>query len=144
MLFLESIGSPPVTIRINTTGGSTDSTCTIHDALKLYEGETTGLVIGKAYSGGSMILQACKKRVITKNSTMLIHYGSERLDREELLDVNKRKKVLSKLTEMKTVTESFFFNRSKAKQKDLRALLKRDCIISAKEALKYDLVDEII
>ncbi len=142
--FLESIGSPPVEIRINTKGGSTECTCTMHDSLKLYQGETIGIVIGKAHSGGSMILQACKIRKITKNSNLLIHYGSERLDREVLTNKTKRKKVLKDLSKVATQTEDFFLVKCKLNRKKIRKLLEKDCVISPKKALKYGLVDEIV
>lgn len=143
LLLLELIDSPPITIRINSGGGDRYCSNTMHDALKLYKGETTGLVIGKAASGAAMILQACNNRESTKNSRILVHFGQQMIYNADLGDEEIRAEIINKIEEDNDNMVNIF-KRSNLTVPELIKLLKRDCYISAKKALEYRLIDKII
>ena len=67
----------PISILLNTCGGSWEDGMGIYDVIKSLKSKVSIIGIGKIYSMGSIILQAGYERVLTKNTYMLIHNGSD-------------------------------------------------------------------
>lgn len=74
--YLRSVGSPEVLITIDSGGGDSDMGHSIYNIIKMYQGNTVGVVIDRAHSAMSMILQACKVRKMTTRAKMIIHNPS--------------------------------------------------------------------
>lgn len=70
---LEKIGSSPLTVRINSYGGSVPDGLAIYNALKSHAGEVTAQVDGVAFSVASMIAMGADKVQMAENAIMMIH-----------------------------------------------------------------------
>jgi ATP-dependent protease ClpP protease subunit len=103
------------------------------------------VVYGKAYSMGSIILQAADERVLTPSSKVMIHYGEfsatghpENVRRwfkdNEEFDTWMEQLYLSKIKEKKPR-----FNLAK-----LRDMMKHDKIFNADEAVEFGLADKVL
>jgi ATP-dependent protease ClpP protease subunit len=68
-------GDKPITIIMNNMGGDVSHGMAIYDAIKDCKNHVTIKVYGSAMSMGSIILQAADRRVMSKNSRVMIHYG---------------------------------------------------------------------
>lgn len=73
---LESLNKDPVTIWLNTDGGSCIDGYAIYDAIKASKCHITVKVYGCAMSMGHTILQAADERVMTPNSSLMFHAGT--------------------------------------------------------------------
>lgn len=69
-------GDKPITIYLNTPGGSEWEGLAIHDAIVACKNYVTIIVWSKAWSMGSYILQAGDKRIMAKNASIMIHEGT--------------------------------------------------------------------
>ncbi len=70
---LDAMDGKPVTVRLNTPGGSVDEGIAIYNALKRYKGGVTTVVDSLAASMGSYLLQAGSRRTIAANAMVMIH-----------------------------------------------------------------------
>lgn len=70
---LAKVKGQPVTVRINSPGGSLLEGVTIYNLLRLHEGEVTVQVIGLAASAASVIAMAGDKVEMATGSFMMIH-----------------------------------------------------------------------
>jgi ATP-dependent Clp protease protease subunit len=73
---LDSLSADPITLDINTSGGSTFQGMGIFDVIRACRSPIKGLVSGEACSMGCAILQACDERVATPHSTIMYHAGT--------------------------------------------------------------------
>jgi len=62
-----------ITVFINSPGGDTHTALGIYDLLNKSDRIIIGVVSGIAHSGASLILQGCKKRIMTTNSRLMLH-----------------------------------------------------------------------
>lgn len=69
-------GDKPITIIMNNIGGDEYHGMAIFDAIQNCKNHVTIKVYGHAMSMGSIILQAADHRMMTKNSRVMIHYGT--------------------------------------------------------------------
>lgn len=135
----------PIHILITSDGGDVQCGLDIYDALLQYHGGKTGTVGGFARSMGSLILQACEHRQCTKHSRILIHHISKR---SISLDTLRNSRELKHMIKSMELSQSHIYKiLSKRTGKSIEEIGER-CAenkdMSAEEALKFGLVDEII
>lgn len=145
---LAPAGDKPITVYINTPGGSEYDGLAIHDALKACKNHVTGIVWGKAWSMGSYILQACDKRIMAKNSSIMIHDGT--LD----LPANEHPKIVKSWYEyyfkvLEPTCDEILLERIREKHPEfkdrkLRDMLEFDTIFTPTQAIELGLADEIL
>jgi ATP-dependent protease ClpP protease subunit len=70
---LSKMDGKPVTVRLNTPGGSVDEGIAIYNALKRHKGGVTTMVDSLAASMGSYLLQAGERRIVASNAMVMIH-----------------------------------------------------------------------
>ncbi len=144
LLYLESIDTKKdITMYINSPGGSVSSAMAILDTMNFVSPDVSTVCIGMAASAAAVLLSAGKKgkRFTLPNSRVLIHQplvegmGGQATDIEihtkELLRI---KKELATILADNTGQPISKINND----------VERDYILSAEEAKKYGLVDEII
>lgn len=73
---LKAIKAPTITLSVNSPGGSLFDGLAIYNALAQSGKAITGKVMGVAASAASIVLMACSKIVMPKNSHMMVHKGS--------------------------------------------------------------------
>lgn len=142
---LDSIGTGEITVVLNCNGGDTVLGMAIYDAIKACKNFVRVIVKGRAYSMGSIILQAADERVLSPNSSVMIHMG-DRTYKENHKYVNSEVKFDE---HMDKVHVDIYLEKIKQKKprftKDqLQKLLDHGTIFTAKEALDIGLADKIL
>ena len=142
MLYLENQKrGQDIQLYINSPGGAVDDTLAIYDTMQFISSEVATFCIGRAYSGGSVLLCAGQKgkRHILPHAKVMIHqpYGGVtgqtsdiQIQAEEIL---KAKRTLNEIIAGHTGQD---VDRVSADGE-------RDRFFSAAEALEYGLVDEV-
>ncbi|MFM2010024.1 MAG: Micromonas pusilla virus [Bacteroidota bacterium] len=140
---MQEVGSPaPIFLHINSMGGEVFSSFAIADTIERISSLTPVITVieGAAASGATIISTAGAKRLMRKNSYMLIH---------ELSDVHwgKYSRLKDQMTSndniMKTIKE-WYTAKTKIPAKDLDKILSHDIWWNSKQCLKYGLIDQII
>ena len=162
-------GEKPIQIIMNNPGGDVIHGMGISDTISNCKNHVTIKVVGHAMSMGSIILQAADKRVMTKNSQIMIHYGYDGFSAHtkitnqwnkwgkewcrwaEGIYMEKMKGRKIKLHEyLNLIDKDYKCPSGNARNKmveiteeRLEAMLNFDTIIGADMALKLNLIDEI-
>jgi len=136
----------PIELYINTEGGPVNEAFALYDDIlrlrRLHGLYIEMIVEGFAFSGGALVLQAGWRRYMTPNSLLMIHglqvEGVGGTIHELDIDVDM-------IHEMNRNMVKIFAKRMKMDFKILEKRLQReDWYFTPKEALKYNLIDEII
>ncbi len=143
LLFLESEDSKKdIYLYVNSPGGSVTSTLAIYDTMHHIKPDVSTICVGVAASGGSVILAAGKKgkRYVLPNSEVMIHQpigGAEgqasdiAITARHILRVKENlNKILAKHTGQSL--------------SQIEKDVDRDFFMTAEEAKKYGVVDEIL
>lgn len=140
---LEQLSLDPITIVMNTSGGSTAQGMAMYDLISQSKCEITVKVVGDAHSMGSIILQAADKRIMSAHSTILLHYGQTSIDAES----DNFKRWQKEYERLEDVMENILLKRMRKKnvsKKKLKEMMKFDTILNSDQALKLGLIDEVI
>jgi ATP-dependent Clp endopeptidase proteolytic subunit ClpP len=70
---IDEIGEKPLTVRLNTPGGSVDEGIAIYNALRNHKAGVTTIADSMAASMGSYILQAGDRRIVASNAMVMVH-----------------------------------------------------------------------
>lgn len=135
----------PISILLNTIGGSWEDGIAVYDIIKALKSPVTIIGLGKVYSMGSIILQACGKRVLTKNTYVLIHDGVEGY----YGDSKSFERWAKISTKTRTTMYKIYYERMKQKRKritlkEIEEICSHDTIYTAEQAVVMGLADEII
>ena len=142
---LESMGKDPITILMNNYGGDVNHGLAIYDAIRACKSEVIIKVFGGCMSMGSIILQAGDKRIMSPQSSQMIHYG--------FLGIAKEAKTVYKITEeMKRIDawmEQMYLEKIWKKQpnftlKKLQKMLDHDTFLTAEQSVELGLADSIL
>ena len=144
LLFLESQGKEDITFFINSPGGVVTAGMAIYDTMQFIHPDVSTVVMGQACSMGSLLAQAGApgKRKMLPNARHMIHQPSGGA-RGQATDMQIQVEEILKMK--KSLTEIYVKHNSKGKTfEQLSADMERDKFMSAEEALKYGLIDEIV
>jgi len=162
-------GNRPINIIMNNIGGDEYHGMAIFDAIQNCKNHITIRVHGHAMSMGSIILQAADERVMTRNSRIMIHYGTFGIydhskisykwtDEGKKFDIMMEDLFLDKIGDRKISLEHYLtligrqeeIPKGNAKKKmveidreRLRRMLDYDTFIDAETALQLNLIDKI-
>ena len=143
ILFLESVdGKKDINLYINSPGGSVTSGLAIYDAMQYVKPDVSTLCFGLAASMGAVLLAsgANKKRNSLPNSTIMLHSVGTRLDgqfhdlEKEMEETKRKQEILSKILS----------KHLKKEEAQISIDLQRNFYQTAKEALEYGIIDNII
>jgi ATP-dependent Clp protease protease subunit len=76
LMELVDVSSRPITLLINSDGGDVDAAIAIFDFIKGLDVQVDGCVVGLCHSSALIVLQACRRRFVSKNSSFMLHEGS--------------------------------------------------------------------
>ncbi|USO02340.1 MAG: ATP-dependent Clp protease proteolytic subunit [Alphaproteobacteria bacterium] len=143
LLFLEAENpEAPIYLYINSPGGVVSSTFAMLDTMNFITPDVYTVCIGQACSGGSLLLAGGTKgkRYALKNSRVMIHqpHGGAR---GQASDMKIQIEEMLKSRETLYAMYADFTGQSISK---IKTALERDTFLSADDALKFGLVDEVI
>ena len=155
MLYLEAENpDEDILFYINSPGGSVTAGLSIYDTMQFIKPDVSTIVIGQAASMGSFLAQAGApgKRLVLPESRTMIHRvssgtpgtkGSVHVQELEFEDAKRHFEESKYLN--KRLTELYVRHNTKNKTyDDLFNDMKFDTFLSADEAVKYGLADEVI
>jgi ATP-dependent Clp protease protease subunit len=143
--YLELIApGKPITLIINSPGGSVDAGFAVWDQIKMISSPVTTLITGLAASMGSILSLCASKgrRLATPNSRILIHqpsiHGGLRGQASDL-EIHAREILKTRARIVQLYVEATGKDRDTIAQ-----AIERDTWLSAEEAKEFGLVDKII
>ncbi len=143
LLFLESQDPErDISIYINSPGGSVTAGLAVYDTIQYIKPDVQTIAMGQASSMGAILL-ACGtpgKRMALPSARILIHqpWGGAQ---GQAIDIGIQAKEIVRL---KQLLIKYFATHTGKKEKDIASDLERDNFMSAEEAIKYGLIDNIL
>lgn len=125
----------PIRIIINNLGGETLHGLAIYDAIQRMPCQVHAYVYGHCYSIAAWIIQAADRRVMSTNSSMMIHHGeSAKTEFDKQMDERCVNILLERIRQKHPD-----FTRAK-----LEKMLLKDTYFWSNEALEIGLIDEVL
>lgn len=139
--------SEPITVIIDTIGGSVPAGIGIHDMIvrirQRMSVKINTLICGQAASMGAILLQAGERRIATRNSMIMLHEVSQ----YKFFETETTSDHAEKAAIMKKMQNGLFEILSRRIGKTVQELesltMKKNVWFDAEEALAYGLIDEI-
>jgi len=144
LLYLESIDTKKdITMYINSPGGGVSSAMAIYDTMQYLKPDVSTVCLGMAASAAALLLSsgAKGKRFSLPNSRVLIHQPLVEGMAGQATDIEIHTKELLRIK--KQLAEILAVNTGQKIEK-INNDVERDYIMSADEAKKYGIIDEII
>lgn len=141
MLFLQSEDEEkPINFYINSPGGSVTAGMSIYDTMKFIKTPIHTLCLGQAASMGAFLLSSGDKRSALPNSRIMIHQPSGGAQ-GQATDIKIQYEEITRLKE--NLTGILAKNCGKSYEEVYKDC-ERDNFMSALEAQKYGLIDEVV
>lgn len=146
LAILDSLAEEPITVILNSPGGDYYHGMAIYDAVKACRNKVGIKVFGSSMSMGALILQAADKRILSKNSKVMIHYGYSGLAENH---TRTNEKWIEEIKKTNDTYEEILLEKIRDKHTDfprkkLQKMLDFDTILSAREAVDLGLADSIL
>lgn len=145
LMALQSLDSKegPITVILNSPGGSTYAGYTIYDAITLAQNPVIVQGIGKVFSMAVLILQAGDLRVLTPQAELMVHdvYASIQNDEMEIKDAGK---LANDLVENNRRYQRLVAKRCKMSPAKLAKLCAKETYLRAEEAVELGFADQIL
>ncbi|MGH7132881.1 MAG: ClpP family protease [Phycisphaerales bacterium] len=143
MLYLENQKkNSDIHFYINSPGGAVDDTLAIYDTMRFLSSSVNTYCLGRAYSGGSLLLTAGTKgkRFILPHAKVMIHqpYGGVGGQAEDIR-IQAEQIIKSKNELIRIISRH-----TGQSEEQVRKDSERDKFFTAEEAKNYGLVDEVI
>ena len=143
LLFLESENpKKDIYLYINSPGGIVTSGLGIYDTIQYIKPNVSTLCVGQAASMGSLLLAAGASgmRFALPNARVMVHQPSGGFS-GQATDIQIHAK---EILETKERLNKIYEKHTKQKVDTIRKTLERDCFMTAEEAKKFGVIDEII
>ena len=142
LMFLSNTGSDDITMHIDSPGGSVKSGLSMVDVMEYISCDIITVNTGLAASMGSVLLGAGTKgkRSALRHSTTMLHQSSGGVS-GNIIDAEINWKEWNKVNEELFVLLGGYCGKS---AKQVKEDASRDFWLSAKEAVKYGIIDEVI
>ena len=143
LLFLESENpKKDVFMYINSPGGVVTAGLAIHDTMQYIRPRVGTVCIGQAASMGSFLLAAGEPgmRVALTNSRIMIHQpsgGAQGMASD--IEIQARE-----ILRMRDLLESMLARHTGKDEAEIRKDIERDKILTAREAMEYGIIDEVV
>lgn len=142
---LDHASDKEIAVLINTEGGDVHQGLAIYDAIKECRSQVITQSVGPTWSMGAVILQAGDKRVVSKNSTIMLHVGKVTLPDEHPEIVAAWAKEFDRVSEVcdKIICDKIKEKHPKFSKRKLKELTIFDRIYTAEETVEMGLADEL-
>jgi ATP-dependent protease ClpP protease subunit len=131
---------PPIELHIQSNGGSLMPTFAVVDKILLSDVDVHSYVDGFAASAATLISVVCKKRFITKHSSMLLHQLSS--GTQGKLSVMEEE--LQNLKLFNNMIKCIYLEHTKIDGNDIDELLKHDLWFDSNTCLQKGIVDVVL
>lgn len=143
MLYLENQRrNQEINFYINSPGGAVDDTLALYDTMRFLSSPIATYCIGRAYSGGSVLLTAGTKgrRFILPHAKVMIHqpYGGITGQAEDI------RLQAEQIIKSKQLLTDIIAKHTGQSPEQVKEDSERDKYFSAQEAKEYGLVDEVL
>lgn len=142
LLYLDSINNDDISIYINSPGGVVTSGMAIYDTINFIKSDVSTICIGMAASMAAFLLSSGTKgkRYCLPNSEVMIHQplGGAQGQATEI------KIAAERILKLKDKLNKILANNTGKNIKTVEQDTERDYFLSAKEALDYGLIDQIL
>lgn len=134
----------PITVRLSTYGGEWWPGMAIYDAIRSMENHVTILGTGYVMSMGTIILQAGDERLLTPNTEVMIHVGSESVE-AHYHDFQRYAKTAERYNrQMEDIyLEQIRKKNPKFSRAQIQKLIAHDTYLTAYEAIQLGLADKL-
>lgn len=141
LLFLESQDeTAPIKLYINSPGGSVTSGLAIYDTMNLVKCPIHTYCFGQAASMGAFLLAAGDKRYSLPNSRIMIHQPSTVVaGKASDIEIS-----FNEIQTLKIVLNKILAKKTKKTLKEIEDATNDDNFMSAREAKKFGLIDEVL
>jgi len=145
LLFLDEKNDDDIKLYWSSPGGDWDRGMAIYDVITGLRSNVTMVGFGMVRSMGTIIMQACHRRILSPNCSYMIHDGFEALSGTPK-HVERWAKYCAETREMMydIYLERIRVKHPKFKKETLSNMCTIDTILSGKEAIDLGLADEII
>jgi ATP-dependent Clp protease protease subunit len=143
LLFLESESpNKDIAFYINSPGGVVTSGISIYDTMQYIRSDVSTLCLGQAASMGSLLLTAGApgKRFALPNSRIMIHQPSGGAQ-GQATDIEIQAK---EILRMRAMLNDMYVSHTGQKLSVVEKAMERDNFMSAEEAKKFGLIDEVV
>lgn len=142
LLYLDSLSNDPISIYINSPGGSITSGMAIYDTMNFISSKVSTVCIGMAASMAAFLLSSGEKgmRYALPNSEVMIHQplgGAQGQATEIKIAAERILKLKEKINKILSIN-------TKQNIKKIENDTERDYFMSSKEALDYGLIDKVL
>jgi ATP-dependent protease ClpP protease subunit len=131
---------PPIKLHLNTIGGSVFSAVAIADTILTLRSKIITIIEGNCSSAGTIISIVGSRRLMTRNSYILIHQLSGGMEgkHEEMKDAIENYRLIAKKL------EDMYLRYTKIPKKEFDKMITHDLYLPAELAKKWKFVDEVI
>ena len=143
LLFLESENpKKEISMYINSPGGAVTAAMAMYDTMQFIKPEVATLCVGQAASAGSLLLTAGAKgmRYILPNARVMLHQPSGGF-RGQASDIERHAEDIVKV---KRRLNDIYVRHTGQSLETIERTLDRDHFMSAEEAQKFGIVDEVL
>jgi ATP-dependent Clp protease protease subunit len=146
LLYLEADSDRPISMYINSPGGSVTAGLSIYDCMQYIVPEVSTLVLGQAASMGSLLLAggAPGKRYCLPHSSVMLHQPSGGHFGTAADIAIHAKEILRVREQLNRIYQRHLTGKKKMSLEDIEKMMERDYFLNAQEALDVGVVDEIL
>jgi len=142
---LETKEIRPISLLLNTPGGSWEDGIAVYDLIKNLKSKVTIIGMGKIWSMGSIIFQSGHKRILLPNTTILIHDGTDGY----IGDAKSFENWAEDSKRVRNIMYNIYYEKMVKKTpkitlKDIENMCTHDKILNAEEAVNIGLADQIM
>jgi len=143
---LNDISNKQITIIWSSDGGEWDAGIAAYEFIRTIKSPVKLVSYSRCRSMGSIILQACAIRVLSKNSRFMLHYGTAGVEAIHSKDFER---FTDELKVSNRLMEQIYLKKIRMKHPRytlarLRQLMTYDCYMSAQAAVDLGLADKVI
>jgi len=143
LLFLEAENpDKDISFYINSPGGVVTAALAMYDTMQYIKAKVSTVCIGQAASAGSLLLMAGEagQRYSLPNSRIMIHQPSGGAQ-GQATDIEIQAKEILRL---RSILNNLYVKHSGTKLSDIEKGMERDNFMSAEEAKKFGLIDQVV